>query len=76
MRFFANQVKKTGTKMVEIKVAASMPPKTPVPIEWRAAEPAPVARSIGVTPKMKASEVIKMGRSRSPAASIAASNGP
>lgn len=29
----ANQVKKTGTKMVEIKVAANMPPKTPVPID-------------------------------------------
>ncbi len=25
-----------------MKVAASMPPMTPVPIEWRLAEPAPV----------------------------------
>lgn len=31
--FLANQVKKTGTKMVEMKVAASMPPQTPVPME-------------------------------------------
>ena len=29
----ANHVKKTGTKIVEMKVAASIPPKTPVPIE-------------------------------------------
>lgn len=28
-----NQVKKTGTKIVAIKVAAIMPPKTPVPME-------------------------------------------
>lgn len=29
----ANQVKNTGTKIVEIKVAANMPPKTPVPMD-------------------------------------------
>ena len=29
----ANHVKKTGTKIVEMKVAASIPPKTPVPME-------------------------------------------
>ena len=32
----ASQVKNTGTKIVAMKVAAIMPPKTPVPIEWRA----------------------------------------
>ena len=55
------------------KVAASMPPMTPVPIEWRLAEPAPVLMASGSTPRMKASEVMTIGRKRSRAASMAAS---
>ena len=34
--------KDSGTKMIARAVAAIMPPITPVPIEWRLAEPAPV----------------------------------
>ena len=56
-----------------MKVATSMPPKTPVPMLWRAAAPAPVAMTNGTTPSTKASEVITMGRKRRRAASLAAS---
>ena len=71
--FLANQVKNTGTKMVEMKVAASIPPKTPVPMEWRAPAPAPVAMMSGTTPSTNAKDVIRIGRKRRPAASMAAS---
>lgn len=37
-----SQLKNIGMKIVAIKVAASIPPNTPVPIERRAADPAPV----------------------------------
>ena len=50
-----------------------MPPNTPVPIDWRAPAPAPVALTSGNTPSTKASEVMMMGRSRNRAASMAAS---
>ena len=50
-----------------------MPPITPVPIEWRLAEPAPVQIASGSTPRMKASDVMMIGRKRSRAASMAAS---
>ena len=50
-----------------------MPPNTPVPIDWRAAAPAPVAITSGTTPSTNASEVITIGRNRSRAASAAAS---
>ena len=50
-----------------------MPPMMPVPIEWRALAPAPVAIAMGTVPKMKASEVMMIGRRRSSPASIAAS---
>ena len=50
-----------------------MPPNTVVPIDWRLAAPAPVAIISGTTPRMKAKAVIRIGRSRSRAASIAAS---
>ena len=55
------------------KVAAIIPPITPIPMEFCAAAPAPVAIASGVTPRMNASEVIRIGRSRSRAASTAAS---
>ena len=57
-----------------MKVAASMPPNTPVPIERRAAAPAPVANTSGTTPSTNASEVITIGRKRRRAASTAASS--
>ena len=59
--------------MVAMKVDASMPPTTPVPIERRAAAPAPVESISGITPSTKASEVMTIGRKRSRAALSAAS---
>jgi hypothetical protein len=51
--------------MIARAVAAIMPPITPVPIEWRLAEPAPVPIANGKTPKMNASEVMTIGRNLS-----------
>jgi hypothetical protein len=42
---------------------------------WRISKPAPVEITSGTTPMMKASEVIRIGRSRSRLASIAAWTG-
>ena len=64
--------KKSGTKKIARNVAASMPPMTPVPTEWRAPAPAPLENASGSTPRMNASEVIRIGRNRSRAASSAA----
>jgi hypothetical protein len=50
-----------------------MPPITPVPMARWLAEPAPLASASGNTPRMKAIEVITMGRKRRCAASSAAS---
>ena len=50
-----------------------MPPKTTVPMACWLAAPAPPADSNGTTPKMKAKEVMTMGRKRRRVASIAAS---
>src|SRR5207237_10769842 len=58
----AKSTKKSGTKSVATKVAISMPPTTPVPMERRAADPAPVATDRDITPKTNASEVITIGR--------------
>jgi len=55
------------------KLAASIPPITVVPMIWRATEPAPVAIHKGTLPRMKANDVIKMGRSRMRAPASAAS---
>jgi hypothetical protein len=65
-------LKNIGTKKMARKVAASMPPITPVPAETRAPAPAPVDSASGSTPRMKASEVIRIGRKRRRAASTAA----
>ncbi len=54
--------------MIAIAVATSIPKNTVVPIEWRLMAPAPPATSSGETPKMNASDVIRIGRSRSRAA--------
>ena len=50
-----------------------MPPNTVAPTETFDAAPAPDAITSGTTPRMKANEVIRIGRSRSRAASSAAS---
>ena len=54
-------------------VTPSMPAKTAIPMAWRIS-PAPLANTSGTTPAMKASEVIRMGRSRSRQASMTASS--
>ena len=50
-----------------------MPPMTPVPMAVRPPAPAPVAIASGITPRMKASEVIRIGRRRWRAAVTVAS---
>ncbi len=50
-----------------------MPLKTAVPSVRRISAPAPSASTSGTTPKMKANEVIMIGRSRSRQASSVAS---
>ena len=56
-----------------MKVAVDTPPRTPMPIAFCAAAPAPVATASGRTPRVKAIEVIRIGRSRRRAASTVAS---
>ncbi len=53
-----------------------MPPSTPVPIECRLPEPAPVLIASGSTPSMNAAEVITIGRRRWCAADSVASIRP
>ena len=50
-----------------------MPLNTLMPRELRALAPAPVASTSGSTPRMKAKEVIRIGRNRTREASTAAS---
>ena len=50
-----------------------MPLRTLRPSEMRPLAPAPVASTNGTTPSPKANEVIRIGRNRERAASIAAS---
>ncbi|CAM4168697.1 hypothetical protein PAYE108092_20845 [Paracoccus yeei] len=52
----------------------AMPPRTPMPMDFCAAAPAPLAKASGMTPSMKASVVIRIGRSRMREASTAASS--
>ena len=54
-------------------VTPNMPANTAVPSEWRISAPAPVATTSGKTPRMKANDVIRIGRSRSREASTVAS---
>ena len=42
----------------------SIPENTAVPSDWRISAPAPVAIANGTTPKMKAKDVIRIGRRR------------
>ncbi len=55
----------SGTNSSASEVAASIPPMTPVPMECRLnSTPRPRRSSSGTAPRMKASEVITIGRSR------------
>ena len=54
-------------------MAKAMPPATAVPTDHRPSWPAPEANTSGITPRMNASDVIRIGLSRMRAASIAAS---
>src|SRR5690606_14131750 len=73
---FRITTKKVGTKSTASGVAASMPPSTPRPTAFWLAAPAPLAITRGTTPRMKANEVIRIGRKRSRAASMADSARP
>ena len=48
-----------------IKLAASIPPMTHMPITRREIAPAPLARARGTQPRMKAKDVMRIGRRRS-----------
>src|SRR5262249_54963128 len=65
--------KNDGTNSTARQVEASMPLNTAMPIDLRELAPAPVASTSGNTPRMKAKEVMRMGRKRARAASSAAS---
>ena len=65
--------KKTGVRKMPNSVTPSMPLKTAVPSVRRISAPAPSASTSGTTPRMKANEVIMIGRSRSRQASSVAS---
>src|SRR6266540_1620079 len=63
----------TGMMNTAIKVAASIPPITVVPMIWRATDPAPLAVHNGTQPSTNANEVIRMCRKRNLAPPSAAS---
>ena len=60
-------------KKIPNTVTPSIPENTAVPKACRISAPAPVPSTSGTTPRMKASDVIRIGRSRSFAASSTAS---
>ena len=55
-----------------ITVPINSPPAAPVPIDRFPAAPTPLANTNGINPKIKAKEVIKIGRKRTLAPSMAA----
>ena len=57
-------------------VTPSMPLKTAMPSVLRISAPAPLARTRGTTPRMKAKDVMRIGRSRKRQASTVASTRP
>ena len=65
--------KNTGVRKMPNSVTPTMPLKTAIPSDRRISAPAPVATASGITPRMKANEVIRIGRSRSRHASSVAS---
>ena len=58
-------------KSVPTNEVINIPAKTAIPNEIRLAAPAPVEMTSGKTPRMKANEVIRIGRSRTFPASMA-----
>ena len=66
-------MKSIGMIKIPKNVAVVIPATTVIPIDVRAPEPAPVEIANGNTPRMNAKDVIKIGRKRILAASIAAS---
>jgi len=60
-------------RKMAMRVAAVIPPMTVVPMTCREIPPAPLAMASGTQPRMKAKEVIRIGRSRSFAPSSVAS---
>jgi hypothetical protein len=64
--------KKTGVRKMPNKVTPIIPLKTAVPSACRSSAPGPLATTKGNTPSVKANDVIKIGRSRTRAASVAA----
>src|SRR4029453_1175494 len=69
----SSATKNTGTNGMASSVEAIIPPNTTVPMACWLAAPAPVATISGTTPRIKANEVITMGRNRRRVASTAAS---
>src|SRR5262245_19238778 len=63
--------KNAGTNSTARQVEAIMPENTVMPIDLRALAPAPVASTSGTTPRMKAKDVIRIGRNLARAAAIA-----
>ena len=61
-----------GTNATVSSVEPSMPVSTAMPIDFCALAPAPLASTSGTTPRMKANDVIRIGRKRERAASTAA----
>ena len=55
----------TGMMKMAMQVAANMPPMTAPPMTCRDRAPAPLAMASGTQPRMKANEVIRIGRRRS-----------
>ncbi len=70
---FSIIIYKAGTISTPRMVATSIPLKTVIPITFLPSAPAPEAVSKGVTPRIKANAVIRIGLKRSFAADIAAS---
>lgn len=68
--------KNTGTKKIAVIVAVTIPPITPVPTAFCAPEPAPELITSGITPRMNARDVIRIGRRRIRTASSVASISP
>ena len=65
--------KKEGTNNTARQVEAIIPLKTDIPSDCLAFAPAPVAVTSGSTPRIKANEVIRIGRNLVRAASTAGS---
>ena len=76
LKNFLTTTKNTGTKKIASSVAVIMPPITPVPMARWLAEPAPEETTSGNTPRMKAIEVMRIGRKRRCTASSVASITP